>query len=58
MANSSESNCTNPDGEVLDIRHPTFWIDLFTRDLVAGFGIIGNILIILVLAQETRGEIL
>ena len=53
MANLNGSACNNSaGGHEEDLQHLTFWIDLFTRDIVAGLGIIGNILISVILVQK------
>ena len=49
MSIVNESACPN---STIDGDTTTFWIDLFTRDVIASLGIIGNILISVVLAQK------
>ena len=49
MSNVSKSACTN---STSDGGPSTFWIDLFTRDIITCLGIIGNILILVVLVQK------
>ena len=52
MANLNRSECNNATEYGEDLQHQTFWIDLFTRDIMAGLGIIGNILILVILVQR------
>ena len=52
MAHLNRSECKNATEDGEDLQHQTFWIDLFTRDNMAGLGIIGNILILVILVQK------